>query len=89
MSEEARVWMHERGDILLRNPAIAPGTMLELEWLKEDYFPHAEGARWFYDDIYLCTHPVAGRRILEYNPKSRQVEEVERGSARTSTARGG
>ena len=76
MSEEARVWVHEKGDILLRNPAIPPGTMPELEWLKEDYFPHAEGARWFYDDIYLCTHPLAGRRILEYNPKSRLVEEV-------------
>lgn len=77
MSEEARVWVHERGDILLRNPAIPPGTMPELEWLKEDYFPHAKGSRWFYDDIYLCTHPVEGRRILEYNPQSRLVEEVQ------------
>ncbi|HYR29993.1 MAG TPA: hypothetical protein VEU30_16100 [Thermoanaerobaculia bacterium] len=76
MSEEARVWVHERGDILLRNPAIPAGTMPELEWLKEDYFPHAEGARWFYDDLYLCTHPLAGRRILEYDPRSRLVEEV-------------
>jgi hypothetical protein len=77
MSEEARVWVHERGDILLRNPAIPPGTMPELEWLKEDYFPHAKGSRWFYDDVYLCTHPVAGRRILEYNQRSRVVEEVQ------------
>ena len=73
MSEEARVWLHERGDILLRNPAIPPGTMPELEWLKEDYFKFAEGARWFYDDIYLCTHPLEGRRILEFDPASRQV----------------
>ena len=76
MSEEARVWVHEKGDILLRNPAIPPGTMPELQWLKEDYFPHAHGSRWFYDDIYLCTHPLAGRRILEYNPRSRLVEKV-------------
>lgn len=73
MSEEARVWLHERGDILLRNPAIPPGTMPELEWLKEDYFKFARGARWFYDDIYLCTHRLEGRRILEFDPASRQV----------------
>jgi hypothetical protein len=76
MSEEAYVWVHEKGDVLLRNPAILPGTMPELQWLKEDYFPHAKGARWFYDDIYLCTHPIEGRRILEFNPASRRVEEV-------------
>jgi hypothetical protein len=76
MSEEARVWVHERGDVLLRNPAIPPGTMPELEWLKEEFFHHEKGARWFYDDIYLCARPVEGRRILEYNKQSRRVEEV-------------
>lgn len=76
MSDEAYVWVHERGDVLLRNPAIPPGTMPELEWLKEKGFHHAEGSRWFYDDIYLCLQPVEGRRILEFNPRTRRVEEV-------------
>lgn len=75
MSEEARVWLHEKGDILLRNPAIPPGTMPELQWLKEDYFHFAAGARWFYDDIFLCTHRLEGRRILEWEPKSRAVTQ--------------
>jgi hypothetical protein len=79
MSDEAHVWVHERGDVLLRNPAIPPGTMPELEWLKEEFFHHEKGARWFYDDIYLCLRPVEGRRILEYNPRSRRVEEVNAG----------
>lgn len=77
MSDEAYVWVHERGDVLLRNPAIPPGTMPYLAWLKEDYFHHARGARWLYDDIYLCTHPMEGRRILEYNAASRRVEAVQ------------
>ena len=34
-------------------------------------------ARWFYDDVYLCARKVEGRRILEYNPRSRRVEEVQ------------
>jgi hypothetical protein len=70
------VWTYERGDVLLRNPASPPGTMPELEWLKEEYLGHAKGARWFYDDVFLCLHPIAGRRILEFNPRSRRVEEV-------------
>ena len=76
MSDEAYVWVHERGDVLLRNPAIPAGTMPELEWMKEELFHHAKGARWFYDDIYLCLHSLEGRRILEYNPRTRRVEEV-------------
>ena len=76
MSDEAYVWVHERGDVLLRNPAIPAGTVVELAWLKEVHFHHAKGSRWFYDDLYLCLRPVEGRRILEYNPRSRRVEEV-------------
>jgi hypothetical protein len=76
MSDEAHVWVHERGDVLLRNPAIPAGTMPHLSWLKEEHFHHAKGSRWFYDDLYLCLRSVEGRRILEYDPRTRRVEEV-------------
>ena len=77
MSEEAHVWVHERGDVLLRKPAIPSGTMPELTWLKETHFGHARGARWFYDDLYLCLRPPVSRRILEYDRETRRVKEME------------
>jgi hypothetical protein len=76
MSEEARAYMRLDSASLLRRPAIPPSSMPELRWLKEDYLQQARGAGWFYDDLYLCSSALTGKRIYEYLPARREVGEV-------------
>jgi hypothetical protein len=76
MSEEARAFMTLDGASVLRMPAIPPGAMVELQWLKEDHYGRARGSGWFYDDIYLCAPGLEGKRVFEYQGARREVVEV-------------
>ncbi|HEX8409287.1 MAG TPA: hypothetical protein VF883_10500 [Thermoanaerobaculia bacterium] len=76
MSSEARAFMTLDGTSLLRRPAIPPSSMPELRWLKEEHLQQARGAGWFYDDLYLCSSALTGKRIYEYLPSRREVAEV-------------
>ena len=76
MSDEARVFFDAGSDALLRAPVVPPAAMGELRWLKEDYAHRAGGAGWFYDDIYLCEHGAASKRVLQYDDRTRSVADV-------------
>lgn len=76
MSEEGRAYAVLDGSGILRRPSIPPAAMTELQWLKEDHLGRARGTGWFYDDIYLCTAQLGGRRVFEWAPKQREVVEV-------------
>lgn len=76
MSSEARAYMSLDSTSLLRRPAIPPSSMPELRWLKEEHLQRARGAGWFYDDLYLCSSALTGKRIYEYLPAKREVAEV-------------
>jgi hypothetical protein len=76
MSTEARAYMTLDSTSLLRRPAIPPSSMPELRWLKEEHLQQARGAGWFYDDLYLCSSALTGKRIYEYLPAKREVAEV-------------
>ena len=76
MSDEARAYIEIDGASMLRTPAIPPAAMAEFKWLKEDYFRRALGSGWFYDDLYLCSAQLTGRRVYEYHPDRREVIEV-------------
>jgi hypothetical protein len=76
MSDEARAFMTLDGGALLRRPTIPPAAMTELQWLKEGYYQLAGGTGWFYDDSFLCSSPIDGKRIFEWTPARREVVEV-------------
>lgn len=76
MSSEARAFMNLDSSALLRRPAIPPSTMPELRWLKEEHYQRARGAGWFYDDSFLCSSPLDGKRIYEWTASRRDVVEV-------------
>jgi hypothetical protein len=76
MSTEARAYMTLDSASMLRRPAIPPSSMPELRWLKEEHMQRARGAGWFYDDLYLCSSALTGKRIYEYLPGRREVGEV-------------
>jgi len=76
MSTEARAYMSLDATSVLRRPAIPPSSMPELRWLKEEHLRRARGAGWFYDDLYLCSSALTGKRIYEYQPARREVAEV-------------
>jgi len=76
MSDEARAYMTLDSTSLLRRPAIPPSSMPELRWLKEEHLQRVRGAGWFYDDLYLCSSALTGKRIYEYLPARREVAEV-------------
>jgi hypothetical protein len=76
MSDEARAYMTLDSASMLRRPAIPPSSMPELRWLKEEHLQGMKGAGWFYDDLYLCSSALTGKRIYEYLPGRREVAEV-------------
>src|SRR5207248_8853457 len=76
MSNEARVFFDAGPDALIRNPAVPPAAMGELRWLKEDYSKRPAGAGWFYDDFYLCEHPMDQKRVWQFDDKTRSVAEI-------------
>lgn len=76
MSDEARAFIEIDGASMLRTPLVPPAAMAEFKWLKEEYFRRALGSGWFYDDLYLCSAHLSGRRVYEYHPDRREVIEV-------------
>lgn len=84
MSDEGRAWMRLRENDLLRLPAVPPAAMGELRWLKEVALRRARGAGWFYDDWYLCTAGVAGKRVFQYDETRGDVIEATADAQRTS-----
>lgn len=76
MSDEGRAWMRLRPNELLRLPAVPPAAMMELHWLKEIALRRQSGAGWFYDDLYLCTAGVDGKRVFRYDAKVENIVEA-------------
>ena len=73
MSAEGRWFVAAGGDAVLRRPAIPPGAMGELVWLKA-VSGSPSGARWFYDDLYLCFANAAS--IYEFDESARTIRDV-------------
>jgi hypothetical protein len=73
MSIEGRWFFAAPPDAVLRRPAIPPGAIGELAWLKT-VSGRPAGARWFYDDIYLCSAPV--KTVHEFDSASGSVRVV-------------
>lgn len=61
MSAEARFVSSAPPEATLRLPKTPPAAIAELANLR------GSRARWFYDDIYLCSGRDAGRRVFEYS----------------------
>jgi hypothetical protein len=76
MSNEARFMVDMPVNGLLERPTTPPATMRELNWVKMEPLHRPAGASWFYDDFYLCTHDIAGKRLYTYNPGTRWFVEV-------------
>lgn len=76
MSDEGRVFREMPPNGLLRKPIMPPAAMGELNWLKCAYERRPCGASWFFDDLYLCTNDVRGKRVWEYAPPARSVVEI-------------
>ncbi len=76
MSDEGRVFWDLPPNALLRAPIVPPAAMGELNWLKTVYAGRPAGAAWFYDDIYLCTNDLAGRRAWQFDARARHPVEI-------------
>jgi hypothetical protein len=82
MSDENRFYLTMPPDALLRNPQGPGAAMGELRWFKENFWKLGKGARWSYDDLYLCQSaapsPQVSRvlRVWSYDPATRRMAEV-------------
>ena len=76
MSNEARFMVDMPVNGLLERPTTPPATMRELNWVKMEQLHRPAGASWFYDDFYLCSHDIAGKRLYTYNPGTRWFVEL-------------
>ncbi|HEV7425206.1 MAG TPA: hypothetical protein VGQ46_02480 [Thermoanaerobaculia bacterium] len=66
MSEEARFYFYDMPpDALLRNALIPPAALGEVQWLRTIHFGRPAGG-WFYDDIFLCSGGVGGKRVFGF-----------------------
>jgi hypothetical protein len=76
MSDEARFFFYdEPPGGLLRTPTVPPAAMNEVAWLRQ-HEGRAAGASWFFDDIYLCESPPAGKRVWEYDASRHAIVEI-------------
>jgi len=76
MSEEARFFYDMPPNSWLRRPIVPPAAMEELNWLKTAHAHKAAGAAWFYDDYFLCTADIGGKRAWEYYPHRRAIVDI-------------
>ncbi|MBV8545398.1 MAG: hypothetical protein JO088_11700 [Acidobacteria bacterium] len=75
MSDEGLVFSDlEPGDAI-RMPAIVPGVMFQVAWVKEFVLHRPPGTLWFYDDLYLCSGQKP-RRVFGFDERTRQVREI-------------
>lgn len=77
MSDEARFFFDMPPDSFMRTPLVPPAAMGEVNWLKTVHLRKPGGAAWFYDDYFLCTADVTGKRAWEYAPERRAVVEID------------
>jgi hypothetical protein len=78
MSDEGRFFFDLGPNGVLREPAVPPAVMAELNTIKTFDLKRPAGASWFFDDIYLCTDPniLAGKQVYEYDETRRQIADV-------------
>jgi hypothetical protein len=75
-SDEARFFFDMPPNGFLRSPATAAPTMNELNWIKTVYLKKPGGASAFYDDYFLCTNDLSGKRVWQYDAKQRAEIEI-------------
>jgi len=75
MSVEGRALMKMGGSDAIRNPAIPPAAMGELQWMKT-FVLRRPATPFFYDDIFLCTPRPEIQRMFEYAPQSHGLRDV-------------
>lgn len=76
MSDEGRFFLDMPPDSYFRLPTIPPAALGELNWLKTVHLGKPGGAAWFYDDYFLCTTDVTGKRAWQFVPERRAMIEI-------------
>jgi hypothetical protein len=76
MSNEARFMVDMPPNGLVGHLATPPATMRELNWVKIEQLRRPAGASWFYDDFYLCSHDLSGKRVWIYDLPTRSIVEI-------------
>lgn len=76
MSAENRAFLALGPGEVLAHPAGPPSSMNELAWFKRVHLGLADGADWYYDDLYLCLREHPPRAIWEYDPADGQARDV-------------
>lgn len=76
MTAENRFYLTMPPNSLLRNPQGPGAAMSELRWFKEDFWKLGKGARWSYDDFYLCQSSAPRLRVWSYDAAARRIAEV-------------
>jgi hypothetical protein len=76
MSNEARFMVDMPPNGVLGNVATPPAAMQELNWLKLERLGRPAGALWYYDDFYLCSHDLTGKRVWTYDAKTKSIIEI-------------
>jgi hypothetical protein len=77
-STEWRAFLDLAPGDLLRRPLGVPGELGELRWWKEDVRGLPRGAGWFFDDLYLCLHPLPPEtvRVWGWDSGAQQVVDL-------------
>jgi hypothetical protein len=76
MSNEARFMVDMPPNGILGDVATPPAAMQELNWLKLERLGRPAGALWYYDDFYLCSHDMTGKRVWTYDAKTKSIVEI-------------
>jgi hypothetical protein len=75
MSDEGRVFIDLQPGDLIRMPAIPPGEMFQVAWVKEFLLHRPAGTLWFFDDLYLCSGQKSGR-VFGFDERRKEVREM-------------
>jgi hypothetical protein len=75
MSDEGRVFIDLGAGDFIRMPAITPGVMFQVAWVKEFLLHRPPGTLWFYDDLYLCSGQRP-RRVFGFDERTKEVREM-------------
>jgi len=75
LSDEGIVFRDLEAGDAIRMPAIVPGVMYQVEWVKEFLLHRPAGTLWFYDDLYLCSGQKP-RRVFGFDERTKQVREI-------------
>jgi hypothetical protein len=75
VSDEARVFTDLAPGDFIRMPAIPPGEMFQVAWVKEFLLHRPPGTLWFYDDLYLCSGQRP-RRVFGFDERTKKVREM-------------